>query len=48
MPRPKVNGDFFKTWSNDMAYVLGCIVTDGCLIEHKNGYNTLNITNNNK
>ena len=48
MPRPKVNGDFFKTWSNDMAYVLGFIVTDGCLIEHRNGYNALNITNKDK
>ena len=48
MPRPKVNGDFFKTWSNDMAYVLGFIVTDGCLVEHENGYNALNITNKDK
>jgi hypothetical protein len=48
MPRPKVNGNFFKTWSHDMAYVLGFIVTDGCLVEHKNGYNGLNITNKNK
>ena len=31
-----------------MAYILGFIVTDGCLVEHKNGYNTLNITNKNR
>ena len=31
-----------------MAYILGFIVTDGCLVEHKNGYNALNITNKNK
>ncbi len=31
-----------------MAYVLGFIVADGCLVEHKNGYNCLNITNKNK
>ena len=31
-----------------MAYVLGFIATDGCLVEHKNGYNGLNITNKNK
>jgi len=31
-----------------MAYILGFIVTDGCLVEHKNGYNCLNITNKNK
>jgi hypothetical protein len=45
MPRPKANSNFFKTWSADMAYVLGFVVTDGCLVEHDNGYNTLNITN---
>lgn len=27
-----------------MAYVLGFIYADGCLIEHKNGYNGLDIT----
>lgn len=48
MSRPKANSDFFKTWSKDMAYILGFIVTDGCLVEHKNGYNALNITNKNK
>lgn len=31
-----------------MAYVLGFIVTDGCLCEHKNGYHGLNITNSNR
>lgn len=31
-----------------MAYILGFIVADGCLVEHKNGYNALNITNKNK
>ena len=25
----KVNEDFFKTWSDEMAWVLGMIVTDG-------------------
>ena len=47
MSRPKANSNFFKYWSNDMAYILGFIVADGCLVEHKNGYNTLNITNKN-
>lgn len=27
----KVNEQFFKTWSNEMAWVLGLIFTDGCL-----------------
>jgi len=31
-----------------MAYILGFIVADGCLVEHKNGYNALNITNKNR
>lgn len=26
-----VNIDFFKTWSSEMAYVLGFILTDGCV-----------------
>ena len=48
MSRPKANSNFFKTWSNNMAYILGLIVTDGCLCEHKNGCNGLNITNKNR
>lgn len=31
-----------------MAYILGFIATDGCLVEHENGYNALNITNKEK
>lgn len=26
-----VNEEFFKTWSNEMAWVLGLIITDGCI-----------------
>ena len=26
-----INEDFFKTWSDDMAYILGMIWTDGCM-----------------
>ena len=48
MSRPKANSNFFKNWSSNMAYILGFIVTDGCLVEHENGYNTLNITNKNR
>jgi hypothetical protein len=48
MNRPKANSNFFKFWSGNMAYILGFIVTDGCLVEHENGYNALNITNKNK
>ena len=29
-----INLNFFKQWSNEMAYILGLIYTDGCL--HKN------------
>lgn len=29
--RYKVDEDFFKRWSNEMAYVLGFIYTDGCV-----------------
>ncbi|WP_246943192.1 LAGLIDADG family homing endonuclease [Bacillus pinisoli] len=27
----KVNTDFFKKWSHEMAWILGLIVTDGCI-----------------
>jgi len=35
-----VNQDFFKTWTPEMAYVLGYFTADGCLIgyRHKNSY----------
>lgn len=27
----KVNEDFFKVWSHEMAWVLGVFITDGCV-----------------
>jgi len=39
-----VNAEFFQSWSADMAYVLGVVCADGCLVEHGNGYHCLNIT----
>ena len=33
----KINQDFFKTWSPEMAYVLGFAVADGCIIKRNNG-----------
>lgn len=33
----KVNKDFFKAWSPDMAYVLGFFVADGSMYETKRG-----------
>jgi hypothetical protein len=33
----KVNRDFFKKWSGDMAYILGFICADGNLTRNKNG-----------
>jgi len=44
MPKLKVNANFFNTWSPGMAYILGFIFADGCLVEHKNGYHGLDIT----
>jgi len=32
----KINQDFFKKWSPNMAYVLGFFVADGCIILNKN------------
>lgn len=42
--RTGVNAEFFQSWSADMAYVLGVVCADGCLVEHTNGYHCLNIT----
>ena len=30
-----VNEDFFKTWSHNMAYILGFITADGCTYENR-------------
>lgn len=30
----KVNEDFFKIWSDEMAWILGLILTDGCINKH--------------
>lgn len=39
-----VNEDFFKTWSNEMAWVLGMIVTDGTVVrEPKKGVSFFNV-----
>lgn len=40
----QVDSQFFNRWSSEMAYVLGVICADGCLVEHANGYHCLNIT----
>lgn len=39
-----VDAQCFAQWSPQMAYVLGVICADGCLVEHANGYHGLNIT----
>lgn len=44
MSKLKVNTGFFNSWSPAMAYILGFIFADGCLVEHKNGYHGLDIT----
>lgn len=35
----KINQDFFKIWSSDMAYVLGFFIADGCISVSKNRIN---------
>jgi len=46
----KINQDFFKTWSPEMAYVLGFVVADGCIIKRKNGLDSyvFNLTSKDK
>lgn len=37
-----LNHDYFKTWSNDMSYILGFIYADGCI---KNTYLIIELSN---
>lgn len=38
MPIPRtLNQDFFKVWSPEMAYVLGYLAADGCMIKNRRG-----------
>jgi len=32
-PRQPINEDYFKRWSSDMAYILGFILADGCIVK---------------
>jgi hypothetical protein len=41
--RTKLNEDFFRDWSPEMAYVLGVIYSDGCLSVTHKGYHTVTI-----
>jgi len=34
--KPSFKKDYFKEWSNDMAYILGLFVSDGCIYIDKN------------
>ncbi len=38
--RYKINTDFFKKWSNEMAYVLGFLYADGTIIDSANSSRT--------
>jgi hypothetical protein len=38
--RYEINENFFKAWSSDMAYVLGYICADGCLIDARKSSRT--------
>lgn len=42
--RYKINEDFFKIWSGEMAYILGYIYADGCLIDSRRASRTQYIT----
>jgi len=51
MLRKHINQNFFKTWKEEMSYILGYIVADGCITiskERKNRPFSLNITSVNK
>jgi hypothetical protein len=38
MNKYSINKDFFKTWSNEMAYLLGFFCADGHLATHRNSF----------
>jgi intein-encoded DNA endonuclease-like protein len=40
----KVHTDFFKTWTHDMAYVLGCFAADGNIIKTKRGTHFISLS----
>lgn len=45
MPIPRtLNQDFFKTWSPQMAYVLGYFAADGCMIKNRRGGHFIEFT----
>lgn len=44
----KINKDFFKVWSHDMAYVLGFFAADGYITHNKRGASFLGIQITNK
>lgn len=37
-----INEDFFKTWSNNMAYILGFFIADGVIAKNCHYVQTLN------
>ncbi len=39
-----LNHDFFKTWSADMAYVLGYFAADGSMLKNKRGAHFIEFT----
>lgn len=43
-----INDQFFSEWSSEMAYVLGLLMTDGCLSRVKNGSYKISLCLNDK
>lgn len=43
-----INEDFFNKWSAEMAYILGLLMTDGCLSKPKNGSYRIRLCLNDK
>lgn len=41
--RKNINQTFFDSWSNEMAYVLGWMATDGCVISSLNAFHITSI-----
>lgn len=43
-----INKDFFSHWSNGMAYVLGLIITDGCIHKSRRGTYQVSLSMNDR
>lgn len=47
-PHKEINENFFSSWSPEMAYILGLLITDGCISKSKNSSYRISLCLNDK